>query len=328
MDYHKINSCPEKNGWVRFLQDRILFSFKTIRKRKQDGKVRYILDEPILNRAPFGKAHNLWTRAIAFYAAGKIADVHSLGQLMKGLRQAWINQISHDPVGCAAILAGMRNDIWDSVQLERLWALLNTNRLDCERASTAHIMQALEFILKAVAIHCNYHCANKFYFRGGHDLGKLYGCLPCGCKSEFEQEAAKFFREFRNEREETQQKINLFPSLDLSQDESKLREDARVCFRDMEDIVAGKKYFDMVNNEGIPNEDEENKDWIFQTLRGAGNWINHRYGPTPRGTDEEISAVDSYCVDEIYSAQLVARFFLEHLFSFENVVQTESRSNP
>ena len=327
MDYHQVPSRPENDGWIRFLRDRLQFSFTTIERRKKGATRYYVLDGPILNASEgacrFGQAHNLWMRALAFYAAGKIADAHPLGQLMHDLRKAQKNQISCGPFGYSATLGGQWISIWDSVQLERLWILLNINRLDCERASTAHIMQALEFIIKAISAHCNHRCEDEFYFQDGHDLGKLYKNLPCDCKSEFERESTTFVREFMAERKASLQAITSFPPLGHSQGDSKMREDAMIRFQKMVDVVAGKKYLDMVNNEGIPEDSNEIDDWIPRTLRGAGNWIDHRYGPTPRHTDEPISGIDPYSVDKIYSAQLAARFFLEHLFGVRAVIQTE-----
>lgn len=91
-------------------------------------------------------------------------------------------------------------------------------------------------------------------------------------------------------------------------------------FQDIERIVKSKKYLDLVGNEpaaAIHGESTEGK-WVPSVLKLAGDWMEHRYGPSPQEAERCVSADVPYRTEPIYDALLAARFFLEHLFSREN----------
>lgn len=331
MDYCDLKSTPDRDGWVKFLRDRLPFSFVEIREVKRNRL--YQLDGPVLDydinrpqETPSHHTYNLWARALSFYAAGKIADAYGLKDVLRGARSVNpIHEIHMGTLGMGDVLTRTRDVgmIWDAVQLERLWMLLNVNRLDCERVAFTNIMQALELIIKAVTVHCNYHRGNGFCFCSGHDLVWLYSDLPSKCQAEFEREAKSYIRQFMKERKKTEQRIH-----QLKQDEHEADKKAgrllhTVALRDLVDVIAGKSYLDTSSNEHLTASGQESEDgWIIKTLRDAGNLIDHRYGPLPPlDHSQHAKAMNPFSYDPavLAAAQSVARFFLEHLFG---IVQT------
>ena len=297
---------------MRFLRDRLLFSFKKITKRNSV----FVLEEPIppVGNPVFCPEFNLWSRALAFYAAGKIMDAHPLGGILQDYRQSQVWRASRSPS-----IRDAQANVWDSLQLHRLFSVLNRNRLECERASTTLVVHALEFIIKAICVHCNHHLKGVFFFPNGHDLYDLYASLPSCCRGEIEEESGVFFRTYYAERMNAEEAVK---SLAASSSELKPRtpgaHDAALNgIQKTATIVANKKYLDLRNNEPLSRKTMPTMEWLSDALKGAGSLINHRYGPTPNRIGESVSVVDPYSAQKIEDAQKVARFFLEHLFGVD-----------
>ena len=260
---------------------------------------------------------NLWSRALAFYAGGKVADSFSLVNMLHECHQLMIRDAL-----CAtreypgeAFRAGV--GVWDSEQLHRQLLLLNRNRLECERASTTLIVQALEFIIKSMCIHCNYHVNGDFSFAGGHDIDELYTSLPYCCQDEIEAESRRFWSAYAEDRDSALKAMwaiveqQIVPHLDSPAADRAVENGLLQIKR----IVASKKYLDVYTQpETWVHGPVPEGGWLKDALMGAGGLIGHRYGPIPPRNGEWVSARDPYSEIEIGRAQLAARFFLEHLF--------------
>ena len=332
MDYDSIESHPDRDGWVLFLQDRICFSFKTIEELDKDTKKKlsisvptrkelkskwYALSEPTLDiklddPSPFSESLNFWMRSLSFYAAGKILDVHELKWIMSRFQFAHMDSIAQ----IIARHAFGIQDAWNSAQVKRMYRLLNTNKLDAERAMTTHLMQALEFSIKAVLVHCNYYRTKTFFFREGHDLVGLYEAIPDCCRDELERAANDFFDDFEADRMRTEVAAR---ELLMNRNVRSVESSARTV-NEFDNLMADRKYLDKWN-EDVPHRPPKLKDWVHNSLRAAGNLMDHRYGPTPRDVGRPTSAVDPYSTHAIAAALFVARFFLEYLFGWETVAK-------
>lgn len=328
MDYDSIESRPDQDGWVQFLRDRICFSFQTIKRLGGNTKegTAYELSKPILDinfkrPNPFNESHNFWLRGLAFYAAGKIIGADEVAGIMNQFRIAQVMaRINAQP------LPSETNGVWNSIQIERMFRLLNINRLDSERAMTAHFMQALEFIIKAALTHCNYYHNKMFYFQDGHELIYLYDALPDSCRCEIERAANEFFDDFEIDRTKAMDSARRAFGPDGFESSPNDGDDVGSIIHrahEFNDLMAGRKYLDMWS-ENAPHRQGKLEDWVRESLRMSGNLMSHRYGPTPRRNEGPISATDPYSTDAVGAAETVARFFLEYLFGWETIVTRHS----
>ena len=312
--YQKIPSRPDCDGWIAFLRDRLPFSFGKIKK---EGQI-FLLAEPIPPPPPksvatFYQELNFWSRALAFYASGKIADSHALVGILPRYQQLLIDDtvekmrsFRHEITIHAA-----RDGIWNSEQLHRLLLLLNRNRLECERASTTLIVHALEFIIKAMCVHCNFHLKGRFFFKGHHDLCALYDSLPEDCRKEVDAESVRFWNQYANDREHAEEKMERIVGQLVDREGEDTIPSGLGRIRDM---VIEKVYLDVLteNETTVGGVYKQEGSWLEKALKGAGQLTSHRYGPwSDQGW---VSASDPYSVVAIAHAQLAARFFLEHLF--------------
>lgn len=333
MDYDSIASRPDQDGWVPFLQDRICFSFKTIERFDAKGKGAparhgpsntnmsrsgYVLSEPTLDTKlealnPLDDWHNFWRRGLAFYAAGKIIDANEVASMMNQFRFAQVTAETN----AHPFLWGAK-DMWDSMQIERMFRLLSINRLDSERAMTAHFMQALEFIIKAALAHCNYHYTKMFYFQDGHNLVFLYDALPDCCRCEVERAANDFFDDFEADRKTFGSFMQSFGSNDGDDVGANIR-----SYKGLDGLMAQRKYLDM-SNEGAPHREHKLENWVRDSLCTSGNLVRHRYGRSPSPNKGPKPARDSYSTNAVYAARSVARFFLEYLFGWETITARHS----
>lgn len=323
--YAQIPSRPDSHGWVEFLRDRLPFSFGKIKK---DHKKRiFLLDEPIpppiKDAAIFYEEFNLWSRALAFYAGGKVVDASTLTNILPHYQQLLMyttQQFSHE-----TSLKVARNGIWDSEQLHRLLLLLNRNRLECERASTTLIVHALEFIIKAMCVHCNYYTKEVFYFQESHDLDTLYTSLPKGCREEISVESLCFVKEYESDRANADTEITSIIERLVDSEASVAGAGVSKGLQEIRNAVKKKKFMDVLTGSEttVGGAEMVEKGWLEKALTGAGGLISHRYGPVPKNNEEWVSGHDPYSTHAIAHAQLAARFFLEHLFGV-----IDPRNNP
>lgn len=319
--YQQIPSRPDRDGWIAFLRDRLPFSFRKIKKEKRI----FLLAEPIPPPHPRSVATyypelNFWSRALAFYASGKIADAHTLVGVLSGYQQLLIQNtvdqtrsLHHEMFIYAA-----RDGIWDSEQLHRLLLLLNRNRLDRERASTTLIVHALEFLLKAMCVHCNFHLGGKFFFKEGHDLYALYKSLPEDCRDEVDAESVRFYSQYEEDREHAKEEIGSIVGQLVDPEGGRPFKDQalRSDLLRIRDTVRRKRYLDVLtqNETTVGGVCKREGSWLEEALKGAGQLTSHRYGAAPRIDQGWVLASDRYDECAIAHAQLPARFFLEHLF--------------
>lgn len=303
MDYDSVTSNPDSEGWIQFLRDRVFFSFKTIGRldRGTFPLLEPTLDVNFDDPTPFCESFNLWLRGLSFYAAGKIVDANEIDGLMGtvGLKQ--------EPV-----------DAWNSIQIKRMFRLLNTNRLDAERAMTTLFLQALEFIIKAALIHCNYYSTKKFYFPTGHKLHELYDALPDRCRLEIEREVNTFLDDFYTDREKAMSFARRIFGHSKEVGVASIVKDTK----EFRAYMAGRRYFDMWQ-EDAPHRTDVLSDFVGESLRMCGDLVKHRYGPTPPSGEKTTSTFDSYDMNAVASARIMTRFFFEYLFGWKTIAERQ-----
>lgn len=318
--YMQMSSRPDRDGWVVFLRDRLPFSFGKIKREKH----LFLLDDPISPPAKGADTlyagFNFWYRALAYYSGGKIADVSALDEVLKDYRQMLIQStvdklrnLQHE-----MFIYSARDHIWNSEQLHRLLLLLDRNRLERERASTTLIVQSLEFIIKAMCVHCNFYLEGSFFFEGHHKLYKLFKSLPEDCQKEVNAESVYFWNQYQRDRESAEALTGHIVEQLVHPKRVRPIEDDSVAsgLSKIRDAVARKKYLDVftTGSETTVGGASKQGPWLEKALRCAGELTNHRYGPVPRSGQGWVPATDLYSTDAIAHAQLAARFFLEHLF--------------
>ena len=88
------------------------------------------------------------------------------------------------------------HELYNSMQLEKLWAFAQQRNIDRERVVMTNMTQAIEFCLKAVKTHAEYRENRTFTFDAGHNLRGIYESLPQQLKVEIEKESRIFAKEY------------------------------------------------------------------------------------------------------------------------------------
>ena len=154
----EVNYCDltVEDSWIDFVRSRLPYSFKRIEYMK-DGDV-FELSEPELVTGVFSaKYHNYWRRAHAFYLVGKLADNHHLSKLWESVTRMETEPVLNEVMGRSRLLLPINaNDIYNGIQMARLWKSAQANILDRERVAITNVMQAVELGLKAVTVHARF----------------------------------------------------------------------------------------------------------------------------------------------------------------------------
>ena len=168
-----------EDDWIAYLRRRLPYSFMNVRKGRHNGRPCYVLSDP---RPGVGaEYHNFWRRGYAFYAAGKVLDTYSLSDFLVHYRHMLAERRRYVSKN-AALHQRMRphwtKDLYNAMELEKLWLPVRKNNLDRERVVMTNMCMAIEMCLKAVRTHAEYRDSGTFAFEFGHDVGEIYRSLP------------------------------------------------------------------------------------------------------------------------------------------------------
>ena len=188
MDY---SDLPNEHTWVGYLRTRLPYSFSEIHERKP----QYILSGPLLS-THLAEHHNFWKRGYVYYAVGKLIDIHGLSVYWREYRILHTDKLRNEHSGRVDHFFKQPRDVFNALQLEKLWAVVTDDHLDRERAVMTNVTQAIEFCLKAIQTHAAYRETGEFAFTEGHDLEKIYKSLPEELQLEMRTESVAFAEKY------------------------------------------------------------------------------------------------------------------------------------
>ena len=178
------SDLPSEDTWVEYLRTRLPYSFSEIHEQKP----QYILSEPLLS-THLAEHHNFWKRGYVYYAIGKLIDIYGLSVYWREYRILHTDKLRNEHSGRVDHLSKQPRDVFNALQLEKLWAVVTDDHIDRERAVMTNVTQAIEFCLKAIQTHAAYRETGEFAFTEGHDLKKIYKSLPEELQLEMQTES-------------------------------------------------------------------------------------------------------------------------------------------
>ena len=186
LDY---SDLPIEDTWVDYLRTRLPYSFSEISK---ENSRRYILSGPHLPSTTFAEYHNFWKRGHVYYAVGKLTDIQKLSLYWQNYHISHTDPLRNEYSGKVDLLAKSPPDVFNALQLEKLWAVVAADHLDRERVVMTNVTQAIEFCLKAIKTHAEYRETGLFSFTEGHNLEEIYTSLPKKLQLEMRTESITF----------------------------------------------------------------------------------------------------------------------------------------
>ena len=301
---------PSHDTWVEYLRTRLPYSFGEIREVKDGGKRQYILSGPILSTQPLGEHHNFWQRGYVYYAVGRLIDLYQLPLYWREYRISHTDELRSRHSGQVDRLGKFPPDIFNALQLEKLWAFVSNDHLDRERAVMTNVIQAIELCLKAIKTHAEYRETKKFTFDEGHDLGTIFHSLPEMLQREIRTASVTFAEHYANFRRTTEDKISQLQKRRMSSSSSNMLEPPDVrAWNNIADGINLTNYTAFVNANdpaSVGAVDCKPEDWFDCAMKDIGKLTYHRYAPL-RGRDE-------YPTRPIHLGLILGRFMYEHLF--------------
>ena len=308
-------------SWIDRIRARLPYSFERVKRQvsctEREGKItRFVLAGPVLREGAFSaKYHNFWSRGHVFYMVGKLIDCHSMAQIWQHYRmQIALLRLKHPGTSVGSTAFGAFN-LYNSMQLEKVWRFVLDSHLDRERVMMTNLSQSLELCLKAMITHAGYLETGRFEFPSGHTISDLYKELPAPLREEIADESRVFADSYAAYRSQIENQVRAL--LDQSTEalhNAQVVQDERGQWESIAADLNDSDYtaFIQSNDPGV-NLHERRDIWFSDALghiddaHGFGDAMQYyRYAPS-RDTDE-------LPIDPITSALLLARFFYEHLF--------------
>ena len=259
--------------------------------------------------------HNFWRRGHVFYMVGKLIDCHSMAQIWQHYRmQIGLLRLQH-PGGLLGSTAFGAINLYNSMQLEKVWRFVLDNHLDRERVMMTNLSQSLELCLKSMITHAGYLQTGRFEFPSGHTISDRYNELPAPLREEIADESRVFADSYAAYRSQIENQVRAL--LDQSTEALHNAQIVRAERARWESIAADLNDSDYTafiqsNDPGV-NLHERRDVWFSDALdhiddaHGFGDAMQYyRYAPS-RDTDE-------LPIDPITSTLLLAHFLYEHLF--------------
>ena len=285
VNHQEYEKLGRDDDWVKYLQKRLPYSFKNIRPEKGKNS-RFVLSEPKMLGSDY---HNFWRRGYAFYVIGKLADKDNMHQLWIAYRRLIVERVKlrgnvgfQDP-----------REIYNCMQMEKLWAQVSSNHLDRERVVMTNICQAIELCLKAIKTHAEYRENNRFMFENGHDPKTIFESLPSSLQDTLKHEAKDFARKYTEYRRALEKEITIDPFINIS----------ALNWEEIGKRIESIPYTAIL---GANDPQKVPVDWFEKAIGNIGGSPEHRYSP--------YESCDPYPVDKIHNGLMLARFLYEHLF--------------
>ena len=303
-----------EDSWIQYLRARLPYSFSRISARKGAPR-QFTLYEPILLTGTLSATHhNYWRRGHVHYVSGKLLDYYSMPDVGQRYRTLEVKRLMTEPDTrygwCLDAFA-----FYNSMQLEKVWGLAQSNHLDRERVMMTSVSQAVELCLKAITSHASFRGSNCFKFNAGHDIAKLYRELPDPLQDEIAAESKVFAKEyvaFRTQVEADLQRISGHPSQPPTHPDA--TQQAKADWEQMARRIRKSNYTAFVNSNDPGATDKQlHEGWFEEALnhpreiQGFPNIIEYlRYAP--RNNEDELP------IPLVNSVLLLGRFMYEHLF--------------
>ena len=306
-DVIRYSDLPTENTWVEYLRTRLPYSFSEICKHTHD---RYILSGP-RQSTQWAEYHNYWKRGYVYYAAGKLIDCIRLSEYWREYRILHTNQHRNQYSGQTDHLSKWPYDVFNALQLEKLWAVVADNHLDRERAVMTNITQAIEFCLKGIQTHAEFREAGEFAFTAGHDLKRIYKSLPQELQREMQTESVVFANNYATFRKALQDRVAQLQKCVFSPGGLVARPDVS-AWKNITDEIDRTAYTAFININD-PTSVGKPAEWFDRAIRDIGEITYHRYSP--------FAGRDKYPVTPIHLGLMLGRFLYEHLFPITTVVR-------
>ena len=296
-----------QDTWVEYLRVRLPYSFGNIQEVRDGRKRQYVLSGPILSTQPLGEYHNFWQRGYVYYAAGRLIDIHDLPSYWKEYRILHTEEVRSRFTGQVDHLHRSPDNVFNALQLEKLWAFVSRDHLDRERAVMTNVIQAIELCLKAIKTHAEYRERKKFTFDDGHDLDTIFHSLPQMLQREIRTASVTFAEHYANFRKTIENRISQLRERRMS---SSVREPPDVsAWNNISQGINMTNYTAFINANdpaSVGSVDCKPEDWFDCAMKDIGKLTYHRYAPL-RGRDE-------YPTRPIHLGLILGRFMYEHLF--------------
>ena len=209
-------------------------------------------------------------------------------------------------------------DVFNALQLEKLWAVVADDHLDRERAVMTNVTQAIEFCLKAIKTHAEYREKGVFAFSEGHDLKRIYTSLPEALKLEMRTESVTFAEQYAIFRKTLEDRISQLEKRRFSP--SKLGKPSDVgAWNNIVNEINLTNFTAIVNANDPASAGAvgcKPEEWFDRAIRDIGKITYHRYSP--------FEGQDEYPVEPIHLGLMLGRFMYEHLFPVTAVAEQES----
>lgn len=307
MDY---SDLPTEDSWIGYLRTRLPYSFREVNSRPcvEHGKrfTCYVLSGPMLSTG-FAEYHNYWMRGYVYYAVGKLVDFYKLSEFWKEYHNTHTDLLRSQIAGVVNSRMKFPADVYNAIQLEKLWKIVEKDHLDRERTVMTNLTQAIEFCLKAIMTHAEFRETGTFKFKEGHNLFSVFESLPQNLKIELQSESIIFAENYKNYRMEIEKSVS-----QIDRDSRSLKPNQRMdvaTWKNIADVVSQTAYtaFIGVNDPAsVTNTGYEPKKWFVRALRDIGDITYHRYSP--------FQNRDTYPVEPIHLGLMLGRFMYEHLF--------------
>ena len=307
------SDLPSEHTWVGYLRTRLPYSFSEIHEQKP----QYILSGPLLS-THWAEHHNFWKRGYIYYAVGKLIDFHGLSVYWREYRILHTDKLRNEHSGRVDHLSKQPCDVFNALQLEKLWAVVTDDHLDRERAVMTNVTQAIEYCLKAIQTHAAYRATGEFAFTEGHDLGKIYKSLPEELQLEMRTESVAFAEKYAAFRQTIEDKILQLKERRFAPPDFGARPDV-VAWKNIADEVDRTTYTAFVGKNDPASAGTvgcKPEEWFDRAIKDIGKITYHRYSPF-QGRDE-------YPVEPIHLGLMLGRFMYEHLFPVTAVARKES----
>ncbi len=300
------SDLPSDDTWIAYLRRRLPYSFLEIREEGRHRNRRYILSQPQLTTG-LAEYHNFWKRGYVYYAAGRLIDFYRLPMYWREYRMSHTDELRGRYAGQLVNAERFPRDVFNALQLEKLWQVVVGDALDRERAVMTNLTQAIEFCLKAVNAHAEYRESGAFTFGEGHDISVIYQSLPTELRLEIQTESVTFANEYEDYREAVDDRVSKLEDRAFVSD-PRARPDVGAWKTIADDIDRTNytAFFSANDPRSASSVGCDADEWLDTALKDIGRITYHRYSP--------FQDRDPYPTKPIHLGLMLGRFLYEHLF--------------
>ncbi len=306
----------KEDSWVDYLRTRLPYSFKQIERDRGQNR-HFVLSEPALETGPFAaEYHNYWRRGNVYYMSGKLLDYHSMSEVNQAYRSLEAKQLRSGGFQTSyRVWPSKPNVLYNSMQMEKVWAFPQDNILDRERVVMTNVTLAVELCLKAIMTHASFRETKCFKFNAGHNLSKLYDRLPPPLREEITENSNAFAQNYVAFRTKVEADIDkIRTSLLQQQTDANAIQQAEKEWNQIAKRIRESHYTAFVNSQDPGADDKYLREgWFNEALEqtkaveGPAD-ISQYFRYAPHEDKDDLPT------DLIHWVLLLGRFLYEHLF--------------